>query len=133
MGANEEEGSGQGLERDVNTGAILAQEKTDEVKPTYKSFKYGFPGEYDVYIFVDGQLTQSISTQGWTRHNLYTATANMLSIRKKYRKMRIKFDEKMRQSNIRVEEEQLAEETARRLAIENEYVPSPSSSFRTLS
>lgn len=47
--------------------------------------------------------------------------------------MRIKFDEKMRQSNIRVEEEQLAEETAKRLAVENEFVPSPSSSLRTLS
>jgi len=46
--------------------------------------------------------------------------ANMSAIRKKYRKMRIKFDEKMRQSNERYMEEQLAMETARRLAQENE-------------
>jgi len=44
----------------------------------------------------------------------------MSSIRKKYRKMRIKFDEKMRQSNVWYMEEQAATETARRLAQQNE-------------
>ena len=62
MDTNEEEGSGQGLERDVNTEAVLAQEKTGDVKPTYKSFKYGFPSECDVYISIGGQLSQSMST-----------------------------------------------------------------------
>lgn len=49
----------------------------------------------------------------------------MSSIRKKYRKMRIKFDEKMRESNTFCVEMQLAEETIRRLAIENESVLPP--------
>ena len=46
----------------------------------------------------------------------------MATIRKKYRKMRMKFDEKMRESNTFFVEEQLAEGTATRLAIENEFV-----------
>ena len=41
-------------------------------------------------------------------------------IRKKYRKMRFKFDEIMRQSNELCLLEQQAEETAKRLARENE-------------
>ena len=41
--------------------------------------------------------------------------------RKKYRKMRIKFDEKMRQSNEWYIQEQMAIETARRIAQQNEY------------
>jgi hypothetical protein len=49
-------------------------------------------------------------------------TANMAPIRKKYRKMRMKFDEKMRESNTFFVEEQLDEATANRLAIENEFV-----------
>jgi hypothetical protein len=49
-------------------------------------------------------------------------TANIAQIRKKYRKMRMKFDEKMRESNQLVVAEALAEETAKRLAIENEFV-----------
>jgi hypothetical protein len=49
----------------------------------------------------------------------------MESDRKKYRKMRMKFDDKMRESNAFFVDEQLAEETARRLAIENEFVLSP--------
>lgn len=48
--------------------------------------------------------------------------ANMSDIRKKYRKMRIKFDEVMRQNNSLFMEEQLADETAKRLAQENELV-----------
>ncbi|KAF7861544.1 hypothetical protein EAF04_008106 [Stromatinia cepivora] len=42
------------------------------------------------------------------------------SFRKKYRKMRIKFDEAMRQSNSLFMEEQLADETAKRLARDND-------------
>ncbi|KAI9647837.1 hypothetical protein NHQ30_004225 [Ciborinia camelliae] len=42
------------------------------------------------------------------------------SFRKKYRKMRIKFDEAMRQSNLLFMEEQLADETAKRLAQKND-------------
>jgi len=41
--------------------------------------------------------------------------------RKKYRKMRMKFDEVMRQSDELYVEEQLAIETAKRLAQENEF------------
>ena len=53
---------------------------------------------------------------------LAQSPANMCAIRKKYRKMRIKFDEAMRQSNSLFMEEQLADETAKRLAQENELV-----------
>ncbi|KAM0127989.1 hypothetical protein ACHAO1_009226 [Botrytis cinerea] len=42
------------------------------------------------------------------------------SFRKKYRKMRIKFDEAMRQNNHLFMEEQLADETAKKLAREND-------------
>jgi hypothetical protein len=52
-------------------------------------------------------------------------TTNRTPFRKKYRKMRIKFDEKMRESNALVLAEKQAEETARRLAIENEFVALP--------
>jgi hypothetical protein len=47
----------------------------------------------------------------------------MKSTRKKYRKMRITFDEVMRESNSLVAAEELAEETAARLARENEFGP----------
>lgn len=40
--------------------------------------------------------------------------------RKKYRKMRLKFEEVMKESNDLYVEEQLAVETAKRLAQENE-------------
>lgn len=50
-------------------------------------------------------------------------TANTAPIRKKYRKMRMTFDEKMRESNNLVLAEALAEETAKRIAIENEFAP----------
>jgi IEC3 subunit of the Ino80 complex, chromatin re-modelling len=46
----------------------------------------------------------------------------MALTRKKYRKMRIKFEEKMNLSNQLFKEEQDAAETARRLALENEFV-----------
>jgi hypothetical protein len=49
----------------------------------------------------------------------------MASIRKKYRKMRIKFEEKMSLSNQLFKEEQDSAETARRLALENEFVRPP--------
>lgn len=42
--------------------------------------------------------------------------------RKKYRKMRIKFDEAMRESNSLFMEEQVANETVMRLMQENELV-----------
>lgn len=44
--------------------------------------------------------------------------------------MRMKFDEKMRESNAFFVDEQLAEETARRLAIANEFVSSPQLQYR---
>ncbi|RAL61414.1 hypothetical protein DID88_009344 [Monilinia fructigena] len=50
----------------------------------------------------------------------FQSAANMSDIRKKYRKMRIKFDKAMRQSNSLFMEEQLADETAKRLAREND-------------
>jgi len=64
--------------RDIKVEDSLPQSKSEDVKPTYKSFK------------------------------------------KKYRKMRIKFDEKMRQSNDWYVEEQRAIGTAKRLAQEND-------------
>jgi hypothetical protein len=44
------------------------------------------------------------------------------SFKKKYRKMRLTFEEKMNSSNILYKNEQQAAETARRLALENECV-----------
>jgi hypothetical protein len=44
----------------------------------------------------------------------------MSTIRKKYRKIRVKFDEIMRESNALFVEEQKADQTAKRLAQENE-------------
>jgi cell fate (sporulation/competence/biofilm development) regulator YlbF (YheA/YmcA/DUF963 family) len=46
----------------------------------------------------------------------------MLPTRKKYRKMRIKFDAKMQESNHLCNKEQQGAETAKRLAQENESV-----------
>jgi hypothetical protein len=51
--------------------------------------------------------------------------ANMLVTRKKYRKMRIKFDVKMQESNTLCAKEQQGADTAKRLAQENELVGSP--------
>ncbi len=48
--------------------------------------------------------------------------ANIMGIRKKFRKMKLKFEQKMNQSNIWYKQEQEAAETARRLAMENESV-----------
>lgn len=44
-----------------------------------------------------------------------------VALRKKYRKMKVKFEHTMRASNINYRDEQQAAETARRLAEENEY------------
>ena len=49
-----------------------------------------------------------------------SSLTNMDDFRKKYRKMRIKFDEVMRESNENYMKEQKAIETGRRLARENE-------------
>jgi hypothetical protein len=46
-----------------------------------------------------------------------------MGARKKFRKMKFKFEQKMNQSNVWYKEEQEAAETARRLAVENELVP----------
>lgn len=50
------------------------------------------------------------------------SAANMSDNRKKYRKMRIKFDEAMRESNSLFLEEQVGNETVMRLMQENELV-----------
>ena len=64
----------------------------------------------------------------------HTTTANMHPIRKKYRKMRIKFDEVMRESNNLVLANHLAEETTARLAVEIEYTPpSPWNNIKLIS
>lgn len=46
-----------------------------------------------------------------------------MDCRKKFRKMKLKFEQKMNQSNIWYKQEQEAAETARRLAADNESVP----------
>jgi hypothetical protein len=46
-----------------------------------------------------------------------------MNTRKKFRKMKFKFEQKMNQSNVWYKQEQEAAETARRLATENELVP----------
>jgi hypothetical protein len=48
--------------------------------------------------------------------------ANLLENRKKFRKMKFKFEHIMGQSNVYHKQEQDAAETARRLAVENESV-----------
>jgi hypothetical protein len=45
-----------------------------------------------------------------------------MGVRKKFRKMKFKFEQKMNQSNVWYKQEQEAAETARRLAVENELV-----------
>ena len=47
---------------------------------------------------------------------------NNIDFRKKFRKMKFKFEQKMNQSNVWYKQEQEAAETARRLAAENELV-----------
>jgi hypothetical protein len=55
-----EEGKGQGLEMDETTVEVLAQEKGDDVRPTYKSFKYGFPSAHNVCLSFGGQLSDNL-------------------------------------------------------------------------
>lgn len=55
--------------------------------------------------------------------HVFEALTNGSNHRKKYRKMRIKFEDVMGQSNILFKNEQSAAETARRIALENEWVP----------
>jgi hypothetical protein len=59
-----------------------------------------------------------------TPHIRHQNVANMLPTRKKYRKMRIKFDAKMQESNNLCAKEQHGAGTAKRLAQENESVES---------
>ena len=54
-------------------------------------------------------------------------SANMPRIRKKYRKMRVKFDAKMHESNTLCAKEQLGADTAKRIAQENELAEPPES------
>ena len=49
------------------------------------------------------------------------AAASLISCRKKYRKMRVRFDERMRESNTLFREEHKAIALARRLQEQNEY------------
>ncbi len=51
--------------------------------------------------------------------------------RKKFRKLKVKFDEAMRQSNEYFVNEQRGIETAKRIALENEFAIPPSSSANT--
>lgn len=120
MDTTGEEGAGQGLEREKNPEEAVVERKTDDEKATYKSYKYDSLGECDIFPTFQDSLRHRPTTR-----QSQTTTANMSSIRKKYRKMRMKFDEKMRESNSIVTAEALAEETAKRLAIENEFVPLP--------
>jgi hypothetical protein len=53
----------------------------------------------------------------------FSQETNNMGIRKKFRKMKFKFEQKMNQSNFWYKQEQEAAETARRLAVENELVP----------
>ena len=70
-----------------------------ESKPTYKSWKY-------VPEPVPSLKCRELTTS-----------------RKKFRKMKYKFEQKMRESDQLFREEQRAHDTSRRLAEENEYVP----------
>lgn len=53
----------------------------------------------------------------------FSQETNNMGIRKKFRKMKFRFEQKMNQSNVWYKQEQEAAETARRLAVENELVP----------
>jgi hypothetical protein len=93
-----------------------------ERKVTYKSFKYVTiclhtiaygPRSSDLQFFTKYPISIRISISG--------TVANMShSFRKKYKKMKIKFDEAMRISNKCCVDEQKGLDTAKRLAIENE-------------
>lgn len=106
-------------------GGPEEREENDETtKVTYKSMKY-------VHSVTDSFLLQNgsdiTSYPSWIDNAFIpNGYAKMLIIyynnRKKYRKMRLKFDQKMNQSNVWYKQEQEAAETARRLALENELV-----------
>jgi len=72
--------------------------------------------------YLERSLLNTCSIMAPNEMQLPNNTANMSSNRKKYRKMRMKFDEKMRESNTFFVKEQLAEKTAARIAIQNEFV-----------
>lgn len=118
----------------------------DAKPPPYKSFRYVassiqlFPSYLILYVnFQKCAWLYYIDTSSTTcpfgvlriqqfkpAHNLLLwlarSSTNMSSYRKKYRKMRINFDEAMRQSNSLFMEEQLADETAKKMIRENELV-----------
>ena len=121
MEAEREEGLAQDI--DMSLEENMAQEKPGEVKQTYKSFKYALMPLSVIFtlqrLWAKTRTLDPLPPYPPIDTN-YIYSANMPGIRKKYRKMRIKFDEKMRQSNELFVEEQLAVETAKRLAQENE-------------
>ena len=44
MTATEEEAAGKGLKMDVNLDEVVTEKKSDDEKPTYKSYKYDRSG-----------------------------------------------------------------------------------------
>jgi IEC3 subunit of the Ino80 complex, chromatin re-modelling len=74
-----------------------------EIKTTYKSYRFG--------------QTPGVCRRKW----MLTRSA----YRKKFRKMKLKFDHVMRESESLFKEERRANETVRRLAQENEYFTVP--------
>src|SRR2546426_65693 len=116
MADSAEERNGTGVEGDVKTVGSLPPH--GEAKPTYRSFKYviaSFPQALWVFAKPTARPFLVLSA--------FCKLANTVLNRKKYRKMRIKFDEQMKLSNDLFTMEHNAKETARRLAQQNEYVP----------
>jgi hypothetical protein len=111
---------GPGLDQAVNTEERLPENKEDETKETYKSYKYVFTHSLQSSFEILMTSTSSQHHIATQQGRLLKHTANMSSIRKKYRKMKFKFDEAMKLSNELYTQEQNAENTAKRIAHENE-------------
>jgi hypothetical protein len=113
MASNDDEGPvvDTAMEHDEDT----AQGKVEDAKPTYKSFKYVLftLASSSIPARANQQIADSISES-------FSNSANMATIRKKYRKMRIKFDDVMTKSNDFFKQERKALETAKRLKQQNE-------------
>ncbi|TAQ89422.1 hypothetical protein B7494_g2257 [Chlorociboria aeruginascens] len=111
MDSNGEDGASV---RDADLEERLPQGQSGDLKPTYKSFKY-----HNLRLKLRNPPPTATRT---TREPSKMASANLNPCRKKYRKMRIKFDEKMHLSNEYYIQEQMAQDTAKRLAQENDQL-----------
>jgi hypothetical protein len=110
------------LENGVKQDESILPSGHEEAKTTYRSFKYVFLFRDIIFL-----CFPTIKASRYPRQSPFGVSdlADLPSTRKKYRKMRIKFDGKMHESNILCAKEQLGADTAKRIAQENELAESP--------